>query len=85
VANAGRRGVRSQFNDIIMPKFVELTAMEDKSKVAIDVDLITDLVPVVGKSTGTVLVLNGVEDVKVVDPFEVVAQQVEIGELTEEA
>jgi hypothetical protein len=29
--------------------------------------------------------LNGVEDVKVVDPFEVVAQQVEIGELTEEA
>lgn len=61
-----------------MPKFVELTAMEDKSKVAIDVDLISDLVPVTGKATGTVLVLNGVEDIKVADPFEVVAQQVEI-------
>ncbi|HET6511790.1 MAG TPA: hypothetical protein VFH43_06330 [Candidatus Kapabacteria bacterium] len=60
-----------------MPRFVEFTAMGDESKVAIDVELITDLVPVSGPVPGTVIVLDGVEDVKVAAPFEGVVQQVE--------
>ena len=55
--------------------------MGDESKVAIDVDLITDLVPVSGPVPGTVIVLDGIEDVKVAAPFEGVVQQVEAEDL----
>jgi hypothetical protein len=57
-----------------MPKFVEFTTIGDESKVAIDVELISDLVPVTGPVPGTVIVLDGIEDVKVAAPIEGVEQ-----------
>ena len=57
-----------------MPKFVEFTTIGDESKVAIDVDLISDLVPVTGPVPGTVIVLDGIEDIKVAAPIDGVEQ-----------